>query len=281
MQRLSILFLGLLLGMSCLAAAFSPEDEITVSLREKQIQELSPEGLNLVFYVDIKNASSKTYFLSSYAYRFVVDQQEYLRLDTHLDKKLRVDAGRDTLIALPVKITYELLFQAISGISGADKAACYMRGELAFADAKRERGRVSFGFSGEFPIFRKPEFEFLLFDVKTLTIGGADLALVLKIKNNNGFELLPDRIEYRVAIGGRPVGGDRIRGDKSIGSHGEKTFSLPILLNFFEVGKEIHAFLQQDSVPCRFSGEIGIKTVWGRIVIPFDEHQHIPVKKGS
>ncbi|MBN1221713.1 MAG: LEA type 2 family protein [Candidatus Aminicenantes bacterium] len=281
MQRFRISCFVMILILPSFALSFSPKDDLTIALKERQIQELSAAGLKLVFYISITNSSSKTYYLSAYSYNFVVNQKEYLRLETNLEQRFRVDSGGETLIALPVKITYDLLFQAIPEIQDTDKAACYMMGELAFADERKERGRLPFGFSGEFPIFREPEFQLLSFDVSALTIGGADLALLVKIINSNGFELLPDSIRYNIAIGGHPIGGDHIRGDKSIESHAEKSFSLPLLLNFFEVGKDIYAFLQQDSVPCQFSGEIEIKTVWGRIAIAFDESHHIPVKKSS
>ena len=277
-MRRSSVSVMLLMILSGFSLSSSLKDDIAITLRERQVQELSSSGLKLVFYINLKNSSTKTYYLSAYSYNFAVNQKEYLRLETGLEEPFRVEAGQDTLIALPVKITYELLFQAIPGIQDADKAVCFMAGELAFTDERREKGRLPFGFSGEFPLFRDPKFQLLAFDVSAITIGGADLALVMKIRNDNGFELLPGRIHYTIAIGGHPIGSDHIRGDKSIESHGEKSFSLPLLLNFFEVGKEVYAFLQQDSVPCRFNGEVEIQTVWGGIVVPFDENQLVPVK---
>ncbi|MFC2165529.1 LEA type 2 family protein [Acidobacteriota bacterium] len=278
MKRLAFYAIFLLV-LSNIAMSFSLEDDIQISLREKQIQELSPSGLNLVFYITIKNLSSKTYYLSGYTYQFTVNQQEYLQMQTNLEDKIRVDARGETLIALPVKITYELLFQAVPGVENETRVQCYMTGMLSFADEKKERGRLPFSFSGEFPVFKEPQVQLVGLTINALTIGGSDLSFELKIENDNDFELLPERIRYKVAIGGFPIGEDRIRGDKSVESKGEKVFSLPFLLNFFEVGKDVHAFLQQDEVSCQLSGEIEIKTVWGRLVIPFDRDQHVSVKK--
>ena len=263
LKRLSF-YVILLLVLSNTALSFSLEDDIQISLREKQVQELSPSGLKLVFYITIKNLSSKAYHLSGYTYRFAVNQQEYLQMQTNLEDKIRIDARGETLIALPVKITYMLLFEAIPSIQSETRVQCYMTGMLSFADKKKERGRLPFAFPGEFPILKEPQVLLVGLTINALTIGGSDLSFELKIKNANDFELLPERISYTVAIGGHPI---------------EKVFSLPFLLNFFEVGKDVHAFLQQDEVSCQLSGEIDIKTVWGRIVIPFDRDQHITVKK--
>jgi LEA14-like dessication related protein len=276
-----IFCLILLLVLSQTGLSFSLEDDIQISLREKQVQELNPSGLKLVFYITIKNRSKKTYYLSGYNYRFAANQQEYLQMQTTLDDKIGIGAGDETLIALPVKITYALLFKEIPSIQNESRTQCYITGLFTFADKKKERGSLPVAFSGEFPLLKEPQVQLVGLTINTLTIGGSDLSFELKIKNDNDFELLPERIDYTVAIGGHPIGQDHIRGDKSVEGKGEKVFSLPFLLNFFEVGKDVHAFLQQDEVSCQLSGEIEIKTVWGRIVIPFDRDQQVSVKKSS
>jgi LEA14-like dessication related protein len=114
-----------------------------------------------------------------------------------------------------------------------------------------------------------------------LTIGGSDLNLEIKLINLNGFELLVQRVSHEIKVGGRPIGAGNIGGDKSIPPHGEKVLQLPLLLNFFEVGKDVHAFLQRDLASCQFSGEIEIQTVWGRLIIPFDVSKDIVVNRPS
>ena len=280
MRRLCILLL--LVGFLPVGAfSLSLKDDITILLRERQIQNLDSTGLTLAFYVQINNSSSKPYYLSGYSYRFVVDQAEYLRLQTSLDSRLRLNPSEETLIALPVKITYEHLFRTVGGVQAKDKALCYIMGELAFADEKKERGRLPFSFSGEFPIYKDPKVDLVALNINILTIGGSDLNLEVKLTSPNGFELLVQRVSYTISVGNHPIGEGNIGGDKSIPPKGEKVFQLPFLVNFFEVGKEVHAFLQQDTASCQFSGEIEIQTVWGTLEVPFDVSKDIPVNKSS
>jgi LEA14-like dessication related protein len=280
MRRLCILLL--LLGfLPVVAFSIGLKDDITILLRERQIQNLDDSGLNLVFYVQIKNSSSKAYFLSGYSYRFVVDQKEYLRLQTSMDSRLKLPASEETLIALPVKITYEHLFRTVVGIQVKQKALCYIMGELAFADEKKERGRLPFSFSGEFPIYRNPEVDLIALNVNMLTIGGSDLNLEIKLININGFELLVQRVSYRIKVENIPIGQGNIGGDKSIPANGEKAFELPMLLNFFEVGKDVYNFLQQDTTSCQFSGEIEIQSAWGRLNIPFEITKDTVINKSA
>lgn len=274
-RKKACLFFSVFMLLSNLALARSLRDDIKISLEEHQIQDFSLSGLSLVFYVKIANSSSKLYYLSSYNYRFVVNQIEYIHLKTSLEGGLMINPGGSTFIALPVKITYELLFQNVSGIEEQDKAQCYLMGELGFSEGRRERGGLPIVFSGEFPIFKKPEVELVNLVIKAHTIGGADLAFNAEFINKNSYELFVDSIHYSIKLGGFLLSEGYISGDKNIEKHGKKPFSLPILLNFFEVSKDVSSILKQPSAVCQFSGEFDLRTIWGRLTIPFDKIEQI------
>lgn len=275
------LFLTFLLVFASLAMPRSLREDLNMSLEEKRIEDLSADGLFLIFYVNISNSSSSPYYLTSYDCRFVVNQKEYFHLSTSLEEDIKIEAKGDTLLSFPLKISYDYLFQVVEGIEKDDKARCYLTGAVTFSDGQEEKGRLPFAFSGEFPIFKKPEIEFISLQVKELTIGGADLNFEMSFKNSNIFELLVDSISYSIHLAEKPIRVGMISGDKNIESGREKVFSIPLLLNFFEVGKEVYNKLQQSSVLCRFSGEIEVRTVWGRIRIPFSKNEKVAISRTS
>lgn len=253
--------------------------DLKISLEEKQIQDLSISGLSLVFYIKITNTSRSIYYLSGYDYRFVVNQKEYISLDTLMSNEIRVEPSSDTLLSFPLKITYSLLFQEVEGIEKEDKATCYLAGTMRFSDGRKEKGKLPFSFSGEFPLFKSPEIECLSLDVNDLTIGGADLSFEVRFKNRNGFELFVDSIRYSLQLGEKPIGEGKISGDKNIKGRTDKVFSLPLLLNFFEVGKDVFNILHQPSALCRFSGELKVRTVWGILNISFDKREIVSISR--
>lgn len=268
-----IVLLGVGAGsLLCLAV----EKDIAISLEEKQIQDLSPKGLTQVFYVNLTNSSSKDYYLSSYNYRFVVNQKEYFRLNTPLESELRVEAAKKTLLALPVKITYELLFQTIDELDKLDMASYYMMGEMVFSDERgKKKGELPFALNGEIPLFRVPGIRLSDLGIKALTVGGADLDFKLTLVNENGFMLGIERIRYDLKFGDHHVKRGQILGEKSIDAHGEEIFSLPLLLDFFDTGQDLRELFQQSRLDCRFEGEIEILTKWGRVVVPVDVSSQI------
>jgi LEA14-like dessication related protein len=250
-----------------------------MELTDIRIRDFSLDGLMLFFYVNIANSSSRTYFLSGYDYRFIVDQKDYIQLQTELEEGLRIEEKSETLVAFPVKITYHNLFRTIPELKNELHAVCNLVGWARFSDGRRERGKLALAFTGDFPIFRKPELELVQLRVNTLTIGGADLNFDVKFINKNAFDLLVDRIGYTLTLAGYKIEEGTIPGDKNIDKQGEKSFSLPLLFNFFDVGREVRDVLDKPSTQCIFSGEIEVQTVWGRLVIPFEEQELLSISR--
>jgi len=254
--------------------------DIKVDLESKVIQDLSPEGLTLTFYLKIINSSSKDYYLASYDYRFIVQQAEYLKMSTSLEDLIKVPARQEIFIAWPVKVTYQHLFDTIPSLENELKAVCYLSGRLGLANRKGKlKGQVPVAFSGEFPLFKKPKARISKFKINQISIGGADIDFRVLFINENGFELLVDRIKYKILIGGHKIGEGEISGDKNLPPQGEKEFHLPLLLNFFELGREVAGFFQLAEVNCRFSAEVEIRTVWGRMTLPYNLESKVAIEK--
>jgi LEA14-like dessication related protein len=269
-------------GAGCLAlaaavAAPAPKDDVTLVLRDKVIKNLSSSGLVLAFHIAVGNTAAAPRQLIRYRYRVRIDQKEYINTEAALDAPLSVPAGGETLIALPVKITYELLRQAIGPIEG--QALCDIVGDMFFLTEKGKEQKVSFAYSGEFPIFQDPEVDWLPLDVVDLTVGGADVVFHPRFRNFNGYDLIVDKIDFELFFSGHRVLDGAIPGDKSLPATGEKVFGLPFLLDFFEAGENIRAGFAKDEFPCRFAGRIEIASVWGRLVIGFDKTQPLKLAK--
>jgi len=261
------------------SGATAAKDEVTVVLREKVIKNLSSTGLVLAFHLDVANASPTARSLVRTRYRVRINQKEYLNMTVALESPLAVPPGGETLVALPIKISYENLRAAIGPVEG--QALCDVVGEMYFVNEKKKEQKAPFAFSGEFPIFQDPEIEILPLKIVDQTVGGADVVFRPLFRNFNGYELIVDIIEFELYFAGRQVLSGDITGDKSLPRTGEKSFSLPFLLDFFEAGEEIREAFQKEEFPCRFTGRIEIASVWGRLRIRFDKTQPLRLEKAD
>jgi LEA14-like dessication related protein len=280
--RLAVVPVFLVLSVSLAAplgslGAGSPREDISLALKEKVIRNLSSSGLVLAFHVAVTNKAKSDRELVRYRYRVLVNRKEFLNMSVTLDQPISLPGGRDTLVALPVKISYPLLFESVGPIE--DKALCDLVGEMFFAYEKKREEKVGFAFPGEFPIFKDPEVDFLPLKVNDLTVGGADIVFRPRFRNLNRYDLLIDRISYRLSFGDKEVQSGLIPGDKSLPPSGDKEFSLPFIIDFFEAGKDMRELFQKPAMPCRLAGEIEIGSVWGRLLISFDKAQTVPIEK--
>ncbi|MBP7707582.1 MAG: LEA type 2 family protein [Candidatus Aminicenantes bacterium] len=271
--------LAAVLALCAPLGAAPAKDGLTLSLKEKVIKNLSSSGLVLAFHIAVDNGSAKPRDLVRYRYRVRIDQREYINTTVTLPEPLAVPAGGKTLIALPVKISYDLLKAALGPVE--DKALCDIVGDMFFRNDRNREEKVAFAYSGEFPVFQDPEIDLLPLKVNDLTVGGADVVFRPRFRNGNRYELIVDRIDFTLAFSGREVLAGPIEGDKSLPRTGEKTFALPFILDFFEAGEDVRAGFDKDEFPCRFAGRIEIASVWGRLVILFDKTQNIRLERVS
>ncbi len=254
--------------------------DITITLEEKRIQNLSPQGLDLVFYVTLRNGSSQPYFLTGYTYRFVVNEQEYILMPQQsIEGGLPVGPSSAEMIRLPVRITYENLFRSVSGVQNQSSVACYIMGEMSFSRGRRARGGQPFAFTAEFPIFRVLELEIESIRAKALTIGGAELEVDIRVTNPNGFSLGVEWLAYDLKIGGHPIEQGRLDTRQSLPASADHVVSIPLLFNFYEVGQDVYGLLQQAEASCRVSGELHLQTDWHDLVLPVDLNRRVPVNR--
>jgi hypothetical protein len=279
-MRKAVLFLSLLLVVFSVAYSRSAKRDLKITVKEKRVQGLNPQGLTLSFILQIANSSSEPWFMASYDYRVLVMNFEYFRLQRALDSPLIVNPSGTTLIALPVKITYDYLFQSHKSAQDRDKLECTLVGGIFFAEHAAEGGeRVNVAMTGDFPVYKGLQTIIRPLEVRALSVGGADLTFRAEIQNLNAFKIQAQSVSYKLEIGGKQVAQGKAANEIGLDPLAALPFELPLLLEFFEIGPELYPLLQKPSLDCRFSGEVLISIPWGDFFIPFDLSQKVPVKR--
>lgn len=274
-SSLSLLIL-IFLGLDALGAA---KKNITVSLDKKEIRDLTSQGLVIVFFLKVANSSSSSFYLQDVDYRVVVQERDYFSLKTSLDEPILIPPGGETSVSLPVKITYSLLFEAVSQLEEESRLASYVTGLMMFSDGRKIRERVPFAFAADFPIFRDLEAEFHPLEIKSLSLGGAELNFAFTMKNPNSFDLELNRSAYKLKLGGRVVAEGQLKPGERIESRSEKRLSLPLVLDFFELGRELQTVLEQPAAECELVAELEASTVWGEVKFEVSKKEAVALEK--
>jgi LEA14-like dessication related protein len=257
--------------------------DIEISVREKRIAEPSVEGLTLAFHLVLRNLSERSQSLVRYDYRIAIDEIDYLQLQTDLEEPIRIEPNGETVIALPVRLTAANLFPAVPALKEKDGGVCYVSGGMTFRDDRRREKRVPIAFSGEFPVYRGFEGGVAPVEVKTLTIGGAEITMKIVIRNLNGFPVVLDRLAYKLELVGRAVSEGEFGAEAGtkVEGRGEASFTVPLILDFFELGKGVYNGLEQPPVAVRVSGEALVTTPWGSWRVPIEKSDKVAVIRTS
>ena len=273
--RLSVLSVFLIAA----AAAAGQKADLEVILREKYADAPTLQGGTLVLVLDIRNTTGAVERLSRYDYRLVVGQSEYLKLETTLDAPIAVPAKGEISIALPVKFTYAYLYAAVAEAAGKDRLACNLVGGMVFQDERKREKRIPMAFSGDFPVFKGFDAGSIGFEARALTMGGADITYNAVLRNPNGFELRPRKLTYKVFVADKLIAEGTLTGLPPIPERGETGFSVPLLLDFWEIGKDVFQALENPPAPVRLEGELEAEWDWGSVRLPFAQSDKTPVVK--
>jgi LEA14-like dessication related protein len=274
---------ALLLVLAAGAAAAPPAQkyDVEVSVRERIAREVGTDGATLVFVLDLKNLASSKRSLARYDYRVIIGSTDYFRLETGLDAAIPIPAKGETTVAFPVRFSYDNLYTVVPEARERDRVACNLVGGMVFTDERRREERVPIAFSGEFPVFRGFDAKCLPFEARALSLGGADLAFRGAFLNPNGFPLRAERVSYKVSVAEKVLAEGTIRDVGPVEARGEKALAVDLLLDFWEIGKDVAAAFESLLVPVRFQGEVEAAWEWGRIVLPFDRTEKVAVRKNQ
>lgn len=273
-----VIFLAGVIGLMLLAAYSSPwtraRKNINLSLREARISELSAAGLTLSFYLQLENNSNRNYGLVSYQYQVLINEKEYFRQSVSLDQPIGLPASQSSVINFPVKIYFEYLEPYLSGTR--QQAACRIAGDMIFQDERMRTERVAFNFRADFPVFELPEIKLLPLLVRDLTLGGADFDFRFLISNPNSYDILIQKIKLELKLGGRLIYQGQLRGDKSLSAGQTRNFSIPLMLDFFEQGRELRDSLERESALFTLNLMVEADSAWGWLIFPLEATASVP-----
>lgn len=269
---------GVLILLLPAAEGRSLKKDLKITLREKRVLHLSPEGLTLNFLLEVANASAEPCRLTRYDYRVMVENAEFFRLDRTLDAPVNIAPSGRTLIALPVKFTYAYIQPLVPGFTERIKIDCTLLGGLVFSEPGKRGERLSLALTGDFPVFKGIGMAALPLEIRALSVGGADLSFRAEFRSLSALNLIFDSVRYRLELGGVRVaesGAEGVRFDPQEPA----VLAVPLLLEFFEMGAGLFPALSRAGADFKLSGAVRVLSAWGSHDLPFEELGRVPVRR--
>ncbi len=236
-KGLLLLTVALLVSSCASLRDYTDIREPDVRFSNMSIQNITFDGVTLLFDFDVTNPNRFNVNAEQYSYEFFINENSFL--SGTQQEPLRIASEATSIIQVPVTLNFQEVYQTFSSLLRQDAMAYMLSTEVEFDLPVAGRKKVPVSTSGEIPIPRVPRIDFGGFDLKNVSLTGAEVEVSFRVSNPNSFGISLDRADYKLRVNGREwldtSLGETIRGD---GSDNRK-ITIPIRLNAAQMGSAL------------------------------------------
>ncbi|MBF0449498.1 MAG: LEA type 2 family protein [Candidatus Magnetomorum sp.] len=246
-----------------------------LSVQKVSIANASLKEMDLIMDIQVENHYPLGIRLPAFDYAFLINDHMFLKGENAIDQA--IPASGNTLVQVPLRIHFIDLYQSISALVNEDQASYQLSGNLHFDVPILGQLKIPFDKKGQFPLLKMPKISVKGLHVKSLNFVTAKLALDIEMDNPNAFLMLLKNFSYTFSVDGLQWADGSIQKDITFEKQGKSNISIPIALNFFDMGQSLFNLIQKKSqFPYEFDTHIQLKTE-----LPFLENIDIPVRKSG
>jgi LEA14-like dessication related protein len=212
------------------------------------------EGFNLAFDVKVDNPNPVAISLAGLDYDLKLLGSRFLQGEQPTG--LKVAANGSSQVQVPLRLGFQQLMSSYRQLKGAERADYQLDLGMGFDVPLLGRVRVPISYKGEFPIPRMPEIKLRSFDIRQLSMSGANLLLQMEVDNPNAFSLLLGKLDYNLKLNGYNVGSGLIDKPVNIEQGGQGVIGLPVSLDFAQAGLGLYKALLGSGISYDISGSM-------------------------
>jgi len=217
----------------------------TAHVERTQITGLSLQNLDLLFHIQIKNPNAIGIELGGFDYDFEIDGRSFI--SGKQDKELRIPANGKNIIQFPVSLKFADIFKTYQNLENQDSTDYKLSWTLYFDLPILGIMKLPVQKSGCMPVIKLPVLAVKHVQIKRFDLLGADVDLTLKIKNPNAFKIDINGYDFQFDVSGKTWLQTTKQEKIHIPFKGSSTLSVPISLNFLQVGQSVFQLLSGGS----------------------------------
>jgi LEA14-like dessication related protein len=127
--------------------------------------------------------------------------------------------------------------------------------------------------------FREPSVSFKDVSLSDVSLGGATVNLTLTVDNPNAQGISLAETDYKLSVAGKQLVAGKPSGGLQIPAGGRSDVVLPAKIRFADLGDSIAAVLQQEQLPYRAEGHLGVSTPLGVLPLGFSKEGTLPLPR--
>jgi len=244
-----------------------------LSIENVDIVSTKLKEMDLVMNVRLKNNYPIGIKVPAFDYNFLVEDHVFLKGENALNQSIA--ALSQNKVHIPIRIHFLDLYQSLNALVNKDQATYQLKGNIHVNIPVMGRLKIPFQKTGELPLLKIPKISVKGIRINSISFASAKLSLDIALNNPNGFLMKIKNFAYNFSVDGLKWADGQLNKNLSFDQHAQSNISIPIQLNFFEMGKTIfNRIKKKKSLPYEFDTQIQFSTD-----LPFLKDVDLPLKK--
>jgi LEA14-like dessication related protein len=212
-----------------------------VSIAGQRLTRLDFERVNLAFNIQVDNPNPVGIQLAGLDYDLKLAGHSFV--SGRQNKQMQLAAAGPSHFDLPLSMSFSEIYQGVAKIKGRDQVPYELTTGLMIDVPLLGKLRYPVTTKGTLPLPKLPKVSLKSLSLERLTFSGATLALKVAVNNPNAFGIDLDKLRYDFKVNGkRWISGNR-RSLGKIQKRQSNVITLPISLNFLELGSGLYSLL--------------------------------------
>jgi LEA14-like dessication related protein len=275
-------FLILLLFLGCAALQqIANIQEPKLDVQNVRFTGMSFEDIDLAFDIKIKNPNPLSATLAALDYDFQINDASFLK--GQQEKQISILANGESTVEIPLTLNFKDLYNTFQALKNQDSSAYKLMCGLSFNLPVLGPTRIPVSKSGNLPNLKLPDVSIGSLKLNKISLTGADLDLKLNVKNANTFSFLLNKLNYDFAVNGKTWVKGLSQKQMQVKEKGESTISIPISLNFLEMGTVIYQMINgNQKLNYQLKGNVDLNSslpLLGQVSLPLDRVGEINISR--
>lgn len=265
----------LLIGIAGCSVVQNLQDNMqrpALSVEDMQITGINFQQMEMVYDIKVENPNPVGVQLQSYDYE--LDIADHMLFQGDEPDKTEVEASGESIIQVPVTISFSDIYQSIAGLADADEVPYHFSSNFTFDLPVLGQTELPVEHEGSIPLLKMPKLNVQALQVKNLSLSQANLNLKMQFDNPNGFGLNINHLNYDLIINGDQWAEGKALENVSIKENGATELNIPVSLNITQVGMSAYRMISgSDSLNFRLKGNFnmnGLHELMGETNFDFD-----------
>lgn len=234
-QRFYPLFFLIIFFQGCTSLQqLASVEKPSVSLDNYRITSLSLNEAEVTFDIKIDNPNPIALNLDSYSYKFDIEGNSFLKGTQK--SNTQIGANADQIIQLPVRFSYQELFESVRAVAKQDEIAYTFGADLNLDLPILGLINIPVEQTGTLPVIKLPSLSVKGLNVKKLSFSSADLEVDVAINNPNAFGINLQDVDYNLGINGLTSISGALDKAFQIEKGSTETVKIPISINLLQLG---------------------------------------------